>query len=133
MAITTANTTLMYKATSEGSYAKLVDIIDYPDLGASPSKLDTTDLSATRFKTNILGLMEAPDFTFSANYDKTILGTIDGLLGDHLYFQIQFGTAGADGTFTWEGTVQAFVTGGGVDEVRKMSIVCSAETEVVVA
>ena len=48
----------------------MVDIISYPDLGSTPSKLDTTDLSATKYKTSILGLQEAPDLVFECNYDK---------------------------------------------------------------
>jgi len=133
MAILTANTTLMYKTTDLAEYAKLVDITDYPDMGSAPSKIETTTLSATKFKTNILGLMDAPDLTFGANYDKTVLATIDALLGSTVFFQLQFGTAGADGIFTWQGGVQAYTMGGAVDELRTMSVVCSAETEIVVS
>lgn len=110
----------------------LVDIIDYPDMGGAPSKLDTTTLSALIHKTNILGLADSPDLTFTANYDKTAMALINGLSAN-TYFQLQFGAAGADGTFTWQGGAKAFATGGGVDEVRKMSVVCSATTEIVVA
>lgn len=131
MAISTAGTTLMYKATEAGSYAKLLDIISYPDLGATPSKLDTTDLSAEKFKTSILGLQEVPDLVFEANYDKTVYATIDALAGDKLWLQLQFGDAGADGMFSWEGEVTIYAVGGGVDEVRKMQVICSAETEIV--
>lgn len=132
MAISTAGTYLMYKASGAPSYTKLCDILDYPDLGATPSKLDTTDLSAKKTKTSILGLQDTPDLTFTANYDKTVYTTISALT-DTCEFELQFGTDGADGKYDWTGTVQVYVTGGGVDEVRKMTIVVSAETEIVEA
>lgn len=129
--ISTANTKL-YSSTDGTAYTLLVDIINYPDLGSTPSKLDTTDLSVTTFKTNILGLQELPDLTFDANYDKTKLATINAM-NDTYHFKLEFGEAGADGMFTWEGQIQAFALGGGVDEVRKMRIVLSASTEIAIA
>lgn len=133
MAVSTSGTYLMYKATSEAtSFTKLCDIVDYPDLGGTPSKLDTTDLSAQKFKTSILGLQETPDLTFTANYDKAMYTTIAALNGSY-DFELQFGTDGADGKYDWTGKIQVYVNGGSVDEVRKMTIVLSAETEITAA
>ena len=131
MALSTAGTYLMYKATEGGTYAKLVDIISYPDLGSAPNKIDTTDLSATVMKTFIFGLQEAPDFSFECNYDETAYATVAALANQDLFLQLQFGTDGVDGKFSWEGQVQVYVTGGGVDEPRKMNVVCSAETQII--
>lgn len=131
MATATAGTYLFYKTEVGGTYTKLVDITSYPDMGATPNKLDTTDLSATKFKTSIMGLQDIPDLTFECNYDKTAMATINSLEGDKLYLQLQFGTAGVNGTFSWEGEVTVYAVGGGVDEVRKMMVVCSAETAIV--
>lgn len=129
MAVSTANTILSYS--SDGStFNKLVDITNYPDLGATPSKLDTTDLTAKKFKTSILGLQEIPDLTFEANYDKDAYALIDGLT-DTYTFKLEFGENGEDGTFTWDGQVSVYAVGAGVDEVRKMTVTCSAETEIV--
>ena len=129
MAVSTANTILSYS--SDGTtFNKLVDITNYPDLGATPSKLDTTDLTAKKFKTSILGLQEIPDLTFEANYDKDAYALIDSLT-DTYTFKLEFGENGEDGTFTWEGQVSVYAVGGGVDEVRKMTVTCSAETEIV--
>lgn len=130
MALSTANTSLMYCATEAGTYAKLVDIINYPDMGSTPSKLDTTDLSATAFKTSILGLQELPDLTFEANYDETAFATINAITTSQ-FFKLYFGASGADGIFSWKGQVRIFVMGAGVDEVRKMQITLSAETAIV--
>lgn len=129
MAVSTASTILSYSS-AEGTFTKLVDITNYPDLGATPSKLDTTDLTAKKFKTSILGLQEIPDLTFEANYDKEAYTLIDGLT-DTYTFKLEFGEGGVDGTFTWDGQVSVFTVGAGVDEVRKMSVTCSAETEIV--
>lgn len=132
MAISTAKTYLMYKGKdgTSADYEMLCPITNYPDMGSTPSKLDTTDLSAEKFKTSILGLQEAPDLTFEANYDKTLFTKINGLSGKTYAFELQFGAGGAEGKFDWDGQVVAYVTGGGVDEVRKMTIVVSAETEI---
>ena len=129
MAVTTAITTLKYCATQGGSYTKLVDIINYPDLGSTPSKLDTTDLSQSTFKTSILGLQELPDLTFEANYDESAYSTLAGLNGTY-WFNLEFGSAGAEGIYEWSGQVRVFANGGGVDEVRKMTITLSASTPI---
>jgi hypothetical protein len=133
MAVNTSNTILNYSTDDGTTWTKLVDITSYPDLGATPSKLDTTTLTATKFKTSILGLQEIPDLTFEANYDPTDFQAIVALEGQKLALQLAFGDAGADGSFEWEGEVSVFVSGGGVDEVRMMSVTCSAETEIVSA
>jgi hypothetical protein len=121
---TSANTT------AGVAFAKLIDILNYPDLGSAPSKLDSTTLSDAKYKTNILGLQETPDFTFECNYDEAKVNTIAGLTGFYA-FQLLFGTT--DGKFEWAGQLQAFTTGGGVDEVRKMSVVTSVSIPVTFA
>jgi len=101
-------------------------------MGGAPNKIDTTDLSATKMKTFINGLMEAPDLTFEANYDEAVYTTISALADTKKKFQLHFGTAGVDGKFQWEGIPAIWVTGGGVDEARKMTLQVSAETEITV-
>lgn len=129
MAVSTAVTTLMVSDSDKNVFTKLCDITSYPDLGSAPNKLDTTDLSATKMMTNILGLQEAPDLEFEANYDKEAYEKINKLTGVKK-FKLEFGPAGAQGAFTWNGQVIAYVNGAGVDEVRKMTISISAETEI---
>lgn len=129
MAVHTGGTILKFADTAEGPFEKLVDVTNYPDLGSEPSKLDTTDLSATRYMTNILGLQEAPDLTFEANYDLDAFTTINSMDGEY-FFNLEFGEDGVDGVYAWEGNVQVFVVGGGVDEVRKMNVIVSASTPV---
>jgi len=137
MAVSTAITTLMYTTDLVAPYdapalSKLVDITSYPDMGSAPSKLDTTDLSALVMKTNILGLQESPDLTFEANYTEASYNTINGLTATY-HFELQLGTAGADGKFSWDGQIRCYLNGAGVDEVRKMTVVCSASTAIAFA
>jgi len=137
MAVSTATTTLMYTTDLVAPYdtpalSKLLDIVNYPDLGSTPSKLDTTDLSATIFKTSILGLQEIPDLTFEANYDEAKYNTISALTATY-HFSLYFGTDGADGKFSWDGQIRIFANGGGVDEVRKMTVTLSASTPITFA
>ena len=131
MAINTAVTTLSYSTLPVTSYTKLVDINNYPDLGSTPSKLDTTDLSQPKYKTSIFGLQEIPDLTFECNYDETKYAAIAAMNGTTYGFQLKFGST--NGTFTWQGQVTVYATGGGVDEVRKMTVVCSASTGITFA
>lgn len=128
MAVSTAGTILKYN--NGTSDVKLVDILSYPDLGATPNKLDTTTLSALKFKTSILGLQDIPDLTFECLYDKAALTLINGLTGTK-QLTLEFGQSGADLIANWTGQISAYPNGAGVDEVRKMTVTCSAETEIV--
>ena len=129
MAINTALTFLETATTAEGAYTKLVDITSYPDMGSAPNMLDTTDLSQALQKTSIMGLQESPDLTFEANYDVDTFNTINDMTGTH-FFQLKLGETGEYGTFRWSGEVTVFLTGGSPDEVRKMTLVLSAETPI---
>jgi hypothetical protein len=113
--------------TSGTALAKLLDITNYPDMGSVPSKIDTTDLSAQKYKTNIFGLQEAPDLTFEANYDETAYQLVNSL-GSIYSLQLDFGTS--DGKFNWDGQLMCYANGAGVDEVRKMTVVSSVVTAI---
>lgn len=136
MAVNTAGTYLKYKAKGEGTptnFEILCQIINYPDMGSTPSKLDTTDLSALTYKTSILGLQDLPELTFEAWYDKAAYTKLQSLKDKKHTFKLEFGEDGTDGSFTWDGEVVAYAKGAGVDEVRGMTIVLSAESEPVFA
>lgn len=130
MAINTSNTILKYSETKEGTFEKLIDITNYPDLGGVPNKLDTTDLTQTKFKTSILGLQEIPDLSFESNYTLENYKKVQALEGKTLWYQLEFGENGKYGKFQWSGDISVYVSGAGVDEVRKMMITLSAETPI---
>lgn len=129
MAVSTANTILKSSTTKTGPYTKLVNIVNYPDMGGAPSTIDTTDLSATTTKTNITGLQELSSYTFECNYTKAEFDTLYAMIGDLQWFHLEFGDSGDDGGFEWSGKVNVFASGGGVDESRKMTLTISAESE----
>lgn len=131
-AVSSASTTL-YSGAVGGTpaFTELVEIISYPDLGSAPSKLDSTTLKIPQGgqKTNILGLQDAPDLEFEANFDKAKYASIKAMAGTTRAFKLGFGNSDADGYFTWEGTISVYANGAGVDEVRKMTISISASTQ----
>lgn len=130
-ALHTKGTYLKYKETSGGlDYTKLCDIVSYPDMGASPNKIDSTTLSELVMKTSILGLQETPDLEFEAMYTPAEYRAIRALRGKTLDLKLCFGDNDEDGAFTWKGQVDVYASGGGVDEVRKMMVIASAETEI---
>ena len=68
IAISTYQTYLMVRTSSAGSYAKVVDIKDYPDLIGTPNMLDATTLSNSQ-EIQIAAIKRAGDgLQFTANY-----------------------------------------------------------------
>ncbi|HZK01176.1 MAG TPA: hypothetical protein VFC79_14250 [Tissierellaceae bacterium] len=120
MAIATMNTILEYKDASE--FVKLVDIKDYPDLGSAPELIETTTLTQTERHTNIKGLQDATDLTFTANYTLADYEKVKALEGEEHEFQLKLGADGVDGIFGWKGELSVYLVGGGVNEVREMTI-----------
>ena len=60
----------MVKAASGGTYTKLVDIKEFPDLGGDPEMLETTTLS-DKMQTYIAGIQSMDGLSFTANYTLT--------------------------------------------------------------
>lgn len=125
MAINTYASYLMYK--SSGSYTKLVDIKDYPDLISPPDNLDATSLSDDQ-RVYIPGIKDnAGNLEFTANYTATDFSTVQGLEGTELDLAVWFGEAsgtpdGHNGKFSFKGYVYASKKGAGVNEVSEMTI-----------
>ena len=139
-ATSTYKTYLMHGTTANNAttYAKLLDIIDFPDLGGTPEMLETTTLSDA-MKTFVMGIQEAEGLEFNANYDKTSFTALKALEGKTEKYAVYFGTDsngepdGSDGKFSFEGQLSVHVTGAGVNEVRKMLITIAPETEITFA
>lgn len=135
MAISTYKVFLMKKGTGD-TYAKLVDIKDYPDLGGSPEMLETTTLS-DKMQTFIEGIQQLDALEFTANYTKNDYETLKALEGTQTDFAVWFGAtesqgvltpSGSDGKFSFKGTLSVFVNGGGVNEVVDMTITIAPST-----
>lgn len=137
MAISTYKTFLMQgSGTGTITYAKLIDIKDFPALGGAPEMLETTTTS-DKMQTFIEGIQSNEALTFTANYTKSDFEAIKELEGVDTPFAVWFGGTetggvvtpdGSQGKFSFRGTISVFVEGGGVNEVVDMTITIAPST-----
>ena len=136
MASSTYKSFLMMKNTS--TYEKLVDIKSYPDLGGTPELLETTTLS-DNMTTNIMGIQSLDALEFEANYTLEDYTKLKALEGTEKEFSVWLGgtesagkvtPTGDDGKFDFKGQLAVYVNGGGVNEVRNMTISIAASTPI---
>lgn len=126
---------------STTSWAKLIDIKDYPDLFSTPEALDKTTLS-DRSRTYDLGIEETDVMEFTANYSLSDFTKIRALQDQELDLAVWFGgtentdgtvaPTGSDGKFSFKGKVAASIVGKGVNEVREMKIAVAPTSAIVV-
>lgn len=130
MAISTYKVFLMYKASSSAEYTKLVDVKEFPDLGAAPEAIETTTLSDSMRK-YIPGIQDTESLEFVCNYDKTDYTTLNGLKDQELDYAVWFGgtetngvatPTGSEGKFNFTGKLSVYAVGGGVNEVIDMNV-----------
>ena len=130
MAISTYGISLMFKETTESTYAKLIDIKDFPDLGGAPEMLETTTLS-DNMQTYIPGIQTLDALEFTANYSLEDFKKIKNMEGKDYAFAVWFGAEGVYGKFSFTGRISAFPTGGGVNEVVGLTISIAPSTPIV--
>jgi hypothetical protein len=127
---------LMVKKTS--TYEKLIDIVSYPDLGGAPEMLEATTLSDP-MTVNVLGIQSLDALEFECNYDLEKYTELKGMEGESHDFAVWLGgtesngtvtPTGADGKFEFGGQLSVYVNGGGVNEVRKMTVSIAANTAI---
>ena len=127
--------------TDSVTWAKLVDIKDYPDLGGAPDNIETTTLS-DKARTYIAGIENNESLTFTANYTKTDFTTLKALEGTTTKFAVWFGGTesggvvtpdGSDGKYSFEGQLSVFVNGAGVNEPVNMTITIAPSTIITAA
>lgn len=128
MAISTYKVFLMKQ--SGTTWAKLIDIKDFPDLGGAPEMLETTTLS-DNIQTFIPGIQQGDTLDFRANYTKADYTTLKALEGSSLKLAVWFGgtenngtvtPSGVDGKYEFDGQLSVYIVGGGVNEVVDMTI-----------
>ena len=136
VAISTYQTYLMVQTTDSGSYEKVIDIKDYPDMIGTPNLLDATTLSHAQ-EIQIAGIRRVGDgFQFTANYTLANYTRVKELEGHQYNYALWLGGTSAgvpdghDGKFEWTGDVMAGFPGKGVDEVQDMTITATPSTEV---
>ena len=124
----TINTVLKAGATA-GSIAQISKIKSYPEIFGVRSGLETTDLE-DEYQTWIGGVGETPeslDFTF--NHDMTAFAAYRAL-GDNTVWELDFGTSGADGKFSWKGGCSVTINEGSVNGLREMTLHVYPSTEI---
>ncbi len=127
MAISTYGVTLKW-GTSESAVERKVDIKDFPDLGGSPEMLETTTLSDA-VQTYILGIQSSDVMEFTANYTKQAYEDVLADANKELFYELEFGDNGSEGTFRWKGMHTVWVTGTGVNSVVDMKIGIAPSTK----
>lgn len=137
--ISTYQTYLMYRSTSDGQFSPVIDITSFPDLIPPKDRIDITSLS-DYMRVYIQGIGDTQEFSFGANYTPENYAAIVALEGHQYDYAVWFGasgTAGAEqpdghnGKFTWTGEISAGINGGGVNEAVGMTINATPSTVVV--
>lgn len=126
----------MHKAASAASWAKLIDIKEFPDLGGDPDMLETTTLS-DKMQTFIAGIQSMDGLSFTANYTLSDYKSLKALEGKQEDYAVWFGgtesgstltPTGSDGKFSFKGELSVYPAGGGVNEVVGMAITIAPST-----
>ena len=137
--ISTYQTYLMYRTTTNGSYSKLIDITSFPDLVPPKDRIDITSLS-DYMRVYINGIGDTSEFQFGANYTPANYKAVNDLENHQYEYAVWFGASGSNGSeipdghmgkFAWTGDISAGISGGGVNEAVGMTINCTPATVVI--
>lgn len=128
MAITTENTYFIH-STDGTAYTKLIDIKEFPDLGAVPGTVEITTLS-DHMKRYLAGLIDTGQLEFKANYDNDDFAKIKKMEGQTSYFGIQFGKNGTDGAYVFQGQPNVIINGGGTEAAVDMTVTVTVSSEI---
>lgn len=132
MAISSYNVILKTSDKAAGTYTKLVDIKDFPDLGSAPDTIEVTTLS-DKMKRYIQGLQDTGSFEFTYNYTKADFTKVKALDNNAKhFFELDFGNdgAGGEGSFYFSGQVSTYVSGAGTGAAVEAKIVVTCDSEV---
>ena len=98
----------------------------------APEQIETTDLEDT-MQTFVEGVQSLESMEFTANYNPTDYAAVVAAIpasGTDLYYELDFGTNGANGKFKWSGSHSVRVTGGEVNGVREMGITVTPSSKI---
>lgn len=136
--ISTYQTYLMYATSSGGTYAKVIDITNFPDIDPPKDRIDITTLS-DYMRVYINGIGDTTEQQYGANYTVENYSKVKALEGNQYFYSLWFGGTGAPGSespdghfgkFSWQGDISAGVSGGGVNEAVKMTVTCTPSTPI---
>ena len=136
--------TFLMKGTTSGSsttWEKLVDIMNRPALGSSPSQIDVTTLTDYPRRVYIDGLMDGDGaMDFNAPYDPDDYDDIFALEGTELDLSIWLGATvsgatvtpdGSLGKFTFKGKLRIYLDAGEVNAANIMVISITPTSQIV--
>lgn len=128
--MTSYKTFLMVKGTGD-TWSKLIDIKNFPDMGAEPEQLENTTLSS-HAKTYEPGLENTSSLSFKANYSSADYDTCAALRHTDKDYSIWFGgtedaarnvtPTGSEGKFDFKGQLDVYVNGAETNAVVDMTI-----------
>ena len=138
MAISTYKVYLMKKDDTGDTWAKLVDIKEFPDLGGEPEMLETTTLS-DKIQTYLAGIQSLDGLPFTANYTLADFKKLKALEGKSASYAVWCGGTesagtvtpdGSNGKFSFDGELSVYPVGAGVNEVVNMTITIAPSTPI---
>ena len=137
--ISTYQTYLMYRSTTNGAFAKVIDVTSFPDLVPPKERIEVTTLS-DYMRTYINGIGDSSEMQFAANYTPENYAAVSALEGHQYEYAVWFGASGSQGSevpdghmgkFEWTGDISAGISGGGVNEAVGMTINCTPATPII--
>lgn len=137
--ISTINTFFMVGTLSNSTYtyAKLIDITDFPDLQPEPETIDVTTLSDS-IRQYIFGVQDpGGNMSYGANYTKENYAAVKALDdGESHRIAVWFGADssgspdGSHGKFSYDAYIKPQIVGGGVNEKRSMNIITTPVSDI---
>lgn len=124
----TINTVLKMGA-SVSEIKKVCRIKSYPQIGGEPENLETTDMEDI-MQTFVQGVQQTGAMQFTINYEKSVYDAVKTLAGKDMYYQLEFGEGGEDGTYSWQGRHSIFINEGAVNGIREATISVTPSTEI---
>lgn len=143
MAASATYYTFLMKGTGTGTltWTKLVDIMNRPALGSSPSQIDVTTLTDYPRRVYIDGLMDGDGaMDFNAPYDPDDYDDLHDLEGTELDLSIWLGATvngatvtpdGSLGKFTFKGKLRVYLDAGEVNAANIMVISITPTSQIV--
>lgn len=132
MAISSYNVVLKTSSTATGTYAELVAVKDFPDLGSAPDTIEVTTLR-DKMKQYIQGLQDTGSFEFTYNYTNAEFKKVKKLDDNaRHFFELDFGNdgAGSEGSFFFSGQVSTYVSGTGTGAVVEAKLIITCDSEI---
>ncbi|MBQ9708084.1 MAG: phage tail protein [Firmicutes bacterium] len=140
-ALSTYKTYFMIGTKAEGAsdytFAKLIDIVDFPDLQPEPETIDVTTLS-DGMRQYILGIQDpGGNLSYGANYTPANYAAVKALDdGESHRIAVWFGSDasgvpnGSMGKFSYDAYIKPQLVGGGVNEKRSMNIITTPVSDI---